>query len=84
MALVPSPVVLNGHIAVIIDPQFTDDDVVSGRCHLAPRVVVPATKMHRPAATDRQKGVKKDARILLELQMGDSMRDHGQIFATEF
>lgn len=40
MALVAGLVVDDVHLAVVVDPKLADDDVVHGRVHLAPRVVV--------------------------------------------
>jgi len=40
MAVVSGRMISNIHLAVIVDPQATNDYVVYGRCHFAPRVVI--------------------------------------------
>lgn len=47
MTDIACPVICNVHLAVIVDPQSPDDDVVNGRCYLTPRVVTSAPRQHQ-------------------------------------
>jgi len=40
MTVVSRRVVLDVHLTVVVDPQTTDDDIVDGRRHFAPGVVI--------------------------------------------
>jgi hypothetical protein len=80
MALVTGLVVLNGHVAVIVNPQFADDDVMNGGGHLAPSVMVARSEAaHTLLRAD--KAVK--ANVLRKLDVRKADRNHRQIFASE-
>lgn len=40
MALVARFVVFNSHFAVVIDPQFPDNNIVNRRSHFTPGIVI--------------------------------------------
>lgn len=62
MAFVARFVILNGHLAVIIDPQFTDDDIVDGRGHFAPCVMTLHSGARR---SELVKGALEDSKEIL-------------------